>query len=133
MSYKTIQRTSLALAMLLAFLIVPVGWTEPGGSDFSARGRRRDTGRGGMEGPKAIEALDALVERLKKGEQPQDDDIQRIVSGLDWRTRSSDPAALLGKLRLLQQVRGDMAFPTPDKPLTAEDGLARLITALSHV
>ena len=144
MSYKTIhlyprflcgqhrcgQRTSLALAVLLAFLIVPVGWTEPGGSDFSARGRRRDTGRGGMEDPKAIEALDALVERLKKGEQPQDDDIQRIVSGLDWRTRSSDPAALLGKLRLLQQVRGDMAFPTPDKPLTTEDGLARLITAL---
>ena len=139
MSYKTIhlyprflcgQRTSLALAMLLAFLIVPVGRTEPGGPDFSARGRRRDTGRGGMEDPKAIEALDALLERLKKGEQPQDDDIQRIVSGLDWRTRSSDPAALLGKLRLLQQVRGDMAFPTPDKPLTTEDGLARLITAL---
>lgn len=116
--------------MLLAFLIVPVGWTEPGGPDFSARGRRRDTGRGGMEDSKAIEALNALVERLKKGEQPQDDDIQRIVSGLDWRTRSSDPAVLPGKLRLLQQVRGDMAFPTPDKPLTTEDGLARLITAL---
>ena len=61
--------------MLLAFLIVPVGRTEPGGPDFSARGRRRDTGRGGMEDPKAIEALDALLERLKKGEQPQDDDI----------------------------------------------------------
>jgi len=93
-------------------------------------GRRGQTAQDRADSEEALRNLDALVEKVRQGERPNQEDIRKVVSGLSrvaWTTE--EPQPLLEKLQLLGGDEVETLIPTPETPL-GDNQLARLIVSL---